>query len=135
MLLCTAGDLALVGLIGHLLANRGQVVLAVGLLDMGEYLGSCAHEMYPAPEEIPGGAHRRGIDVGLREHAPAQEDRDVLGIDSVVVGCAAMDRFPVQGVAENKRNPFARTEVGQPIPGAESIRRRRPDLPGRAPWP
>ena len=87
--------------------------------------------MYPTPEEITGRAHRRGINVGLREHAPTQEYRDVLGINSVVFGFAAMDRFHVKGVAENKRNPFARTEVGQPIPGEESIPRRRPNRPGR----
>jgi hypothetical protein len=39
------GDAVAVGLLGHLLANRGQVVLAVGVLDMGESLRSCAHEV------------------------------------------------------------------------------------------
>jgi hypothetical protein len=37
------GDAVAVGLIGNLLAKRGQVVLAVGLLDMGESLCSLAH--------------------------------------------------------------------------------------------
>jgi hypothetical protein len=38
------GAAGAVGLIGNLLANRGQVVLAVGVLDMGESLDSCAPE-------------------------------------------------------------------------------------------
>ncbi len=114
-------DAGAVGLIGNLLANRGQVVLAVGLLDMGESLGSCAHEVYPAPEEITGRAHLRGVDVGLREHAPTLEHRDVLGIDSVVFGFAAIDGFHGEGMTQDEGNTLPSAQVSEPVPREETF--------------
>jgi hypothetical protein len=32
-----------------------------------------------------------------------------------------MDRFHLERVSKDKRNPFARTELGQPIPGHEAF--------------
>jgi len=44
LLHCRSGeplsDAVAVGLIGNLLANRGQIVLAIGLLDLGQELGN-----------------------------------------------------------------------------------------------
>ena len=92
------GDTVAVRLVGQRLPNRGPVVLAVGVLDMGESRGTLAHAVHPAPEEIAGRPHLGGIDVGLREHAPTQEHHDFLGIDFVVFRFAAMDGFHVEGM-------------------------------------
>jgi hypothetical protein len=69
--------------------------------------------MHAAAEQVPSGPHGSWIDVRLWQHAAAQQDSDFLGIDRVVFGFAAMDRFHVERVAEHKRNPFARPKVGQ----------------------
>jgi hypothetical protein len=49
---------------GDLLANLRPMVLAGGRLDMGQELGSFAHELGPAAQEGTGGTHLRGIAVG-----------------------------------------------------------------------
>jgi hypothetical protein len=110
------GNAVAVGLRGQLFPDRGPVVLTVGLLDLGESLGAFAPEVYPAPEEITGRAPLGGVDRGLREQAPTQEPRDFLGIDSVVFGCAAMEGFHVEGMAEDEGHPLPSTQVSQPGP-------------------
>ncbi len=61
-----------VGLIGKLLANLWQVILAVSMLDVREELSAFARQMQAASEQVTGGPHRGGIDLGLGEH-PATE--------------------------------------------------------------
>jgi hypothetical protein len=56
----------------NLLANLGQVILAVGILDVGHQLRPFAHQMHPAPAQIPRGTHFRRIHIRLWEH-PATE--------------------------------------------------------------
>jgi hypothetical protein len=55
-------------LVGEFLPDLGEVVLAVGMLDVGEKLGAFARQMQAPPEEVPGGTHRGGIDRRLGEH-------------------------------------------------------------------
>jgi len=77
--------------------------------------------MHPPPEQVPCGAHGGRIHLRLWEHPATKQDRNVLCIDRVVFSVATMDRFHLERVPEDKRNPFARTEVGQPIPGEEAF--------------
>jgi len=128
-------DANTVGLLGNLLTKRGQVVLAVGVLDMGQSLGALAHQAYPAPEEITGRTHLSGRDVGLREHAPTQEHRDFLRIDTVVFGCAAVDGLHGEGMPEDDGKTLPSAQVSQPVPREETCDRddyvvtiRRKDL-------
>ena len=58
-----------VGFVGDLLANLREVVLTIGIVDVREQLCALAHEMHPPLQEIPGGSHISGIDIGLGEHA------------------------------------------------------------------
>jgi len=108
------------GLIRHLLADRGQVVRAGGLLDLGEARGSCAPAGYPAPEESTGGAPLRGGDGGLREQAPTPEPRDVLGLDAVVCGGAAMAGWHGAGRPQDDGTTRPSTQVSPPGPRAET---------------
>jgi hypothetical protein len=117
------GAAVAVGLLGHLLANRGQMIRAVGLLDMGQSRGALAQKVDAAPEEITGRTQRRGIEVGLRDHAPTPEHRDCLGIKTVVFGVAAMDGFQVERVPADEGDPFPRAQVSQPIPREETFDR------------
>lgn len=101
---------------GDLLADFGQVILASGMLDVGSQLRPVAHQMPAAPEESSRGPQRGGVHIGLGQHAATQEDGNVLGVDRVVCGLTPMDRLHVQGMAEDKRDAFGRTEGGQPVP-------------------
>ena len=77
--------------------------------------------MHPPPEQVTGRPHLGGIDVGLREHAAAQQHGNLLGIDLVVFGLAAVDGFHIEGMAEDKGNAFLGTEVGEPVPGEDTF--------------
>ena len=47
------GDAVTICLVGQLLSELGEVVLAIGVLDVGEQFGTFLHEMVSSPEEIP----------------------------------------------------------------------------------
>jgi hypothetical protein len=115
------GDAGSVRLVGELLANLRQVILAVGLLDMSQSFGPFAPQMDPAPEEVSGGAPLGGIDRGLGQHPAAPQDSDFVRIDPIVVGLAPMDRRHGERMAQDKGNTLLRTEVGEPIPGEEAF--------------
>jgi hypothetical protein len=44
-----------------------------------------------------------------------------VGVDLVVFGLAAMDRFHIECVPEDKRDPFLSTEVSEPVPGEDAF--------------
>jgi hypothetical protein len=45
----------------------------------------------------------------LRQHAAAKRDRNLVGVDLVGLGLAAVDGFPVEGVSEVRSlNPVGR---------------------------
>ena len=45
--------------------KSGQVVLAVGVLDMPKEFGPFAHEMHPASEQVSGRTHLSRVHIGL----------------------------------------------------------------------
>jgi hypothetical protein len=116
-------DASPVRLISPLLANLGQMVLAVGLLKMREPRGPFARERHAAPEELTGRPPRGGIDLGRREHPATQQHGDLLGVERVVFGLAAVDRFHLQRVPEDNGHLFRGAEVGEPGPGQETFDR------------
>jgi hypothetical protein len=60
--------------VGDLLVEVRQVVLTVRVLTMGSEFRALAQQMGAASSEVAGRAPPRGIDVGLRQHAPAAQD-------------------------------------------------------------
>jgi hypothetical protein len=118
-----------VRLVGQLLPARGPVVLAVGLLDVREELGAVTCQLYAAPAPVAGGTHLGGIDVGRREHPATQQNGDVLGVDRVVFGLAAVDRFQIQRMPEDKGHLCLGAEVGKPGPGQDAVDRDDQILP------
>jgi hypothetical protein len=42
-----------------------------------------------------------GVDVGLRQHAAAKQDGNLVGVGLVGLGLAAVDNFPVERVSED----------------------------------
>ena len=96
---------------------------------MCQELGPFACQMHAAPEQVAGGPHRGGIDIGLREHAATEQGGNLLGIDLVVFGLTAMDGLHGEGMTEDKRDAFVGTEVGEPVPGEHTF--DRDDDPSR----
>ena len=92
------------------------MILTRGILNVREELRAFAHHMRPPPEHVAGRPHGGRIDVGLREHAAAEQHGDFLGVHRVVCGLTPMDRLHIQGVAQDKRQPCLRTQVGEPVP-------------------
>jgi hypothetical protein len=114
-------DAVAVRLIGDLLAHRGPVIRAVGLLAVGESRRPLAHQLPPPPEEISGRPPRGGRHLGGREHLTTAQDGNLVRVERVVCGLAPRERLPRARVAEPKRHPVARTAIGQPLPGEETV--------------
>jgi len=115
------GDPVAVRFVGDLLVHLGEVVLPVGLLHMRQELRAFARQMSAAPEQSTGRPHRGRGDVGLWEHAAAEQDSDFLGVHPVVVGFATMAGFHRQGMAEDNRQAFVGTQVGEPVPRKDAL--------------
>ena len=64
-----------------------------------------------------------GIDVGLRQHAAAQQHGDLVRVDLVVLGLAAVDGLHRERVAEHERDAFGGADVGEPVPGEHALGR------------
>ena len=103
----TLGDPVTVGFVGDLFANGGQVILAIGILHMGEEFAAFAGQVHAAAQYVAGGAHLGGIHIGLREHATAQQHGDFVGVDLVVFRLAAMDSFHIEGMTQDEGIPWS----------------------------
>jgi hypothetical protein len=112
-----------VGCIGNLLTNGRQVILAVGMLHVGQQLGPFVCQMPTASQQIAGRPHLGRIHLGVREHAATEQDGDLVRVDRVVFGLPPMDGLHVQGMAEDERDAFVSTQVGQPVPGEQAFDR------------
>jgi hypothetical protein len=66
------GDAGPVGWVGDVLANLGEVVLALGVVDMGQEFCPLAPQRHATSHEVTGGTHGGGIDVGVWEHPSAE---------------------------------------------------------------
>lgn len=111
---------SILGLSSPLLQHR-EVVLGVGVLDVGEELSTLPGEEQTAPEQVPCGSHLVRIDVGLGEGAAAQQGSDLVGVNAVVFGLSAMDSLHVQGMPEDEGDVLLRAEVGDPVPAEETL--------------
>jgi hypothetical protein len=75
------------------------------------------------PEQITSGAPLSGIDIGLWEHATAQQGSHLWRIDLVILGLTPVNGFHIESMTQNKGNVLFGTQVGEPIPGAEAFNR------------
>jgi hypothetical protein len=114
-------DSSAVGFGGQLCPDLGQVRLPVGILDVRQQLGPFPREIQPTPPQVTGRTHRRRIARGLREHAPAQEHSDLVGIDRVVFGLAPMTGLHGERMPQDKGQLCARAEGSQPVPGKDTL--------------
>ena len=100
----------------ELLRERRQVVLADGVLNVGHGFGAGAHQLHPTAEQVAGRSHGLRIGVGHRQHATAQEQRNLVAVNLVVLGLATVDRLHVERVPEHEGNVLSGAEIGQPVP-------------------
>jgi hypothetical protein len=114
-------DALAMDLVGNLSAELGKVALAVRVLDVGEEFGAFTCEVIPTSEEIAGGAHLPGVDVGLREHAATKKSGDLAGINSIVLGFTSVDGFHIEGMSEDKWDVLLLAEVGEPVPSEHAL--------------
>src|SRR5215218_3480789 len=111
---------SILGLVGALLEDR-QVVLRVGVLDVGQQLATLPGEEQAPAQQVAGGAHLAGIDIGVGEIAAPQQRGDLVGVEPVVLRLAAVDRFHVESMAEDKGDPLFAAQVGDPVPAEQAL--------------
>jgi hypothetical protein len=108
------------GLVGHLLAERGQVVWALGLGPMGQACSAWAPQVGAAPPPRPGGAPRSRRDRGLGAQTASQPGGTLWRSVLVVVGLPAVPGLPRAGLPQDAGQAVGRPEGGAPVPGAET---------------
>ncbi len=107
--------------VAQLLRQRRVVVLAVGVDDVRRQLRALIDEEAAPTQEIACVALGPRIDVGHGKHAAAEEAGDLGGVDAIVLGLAAVDRFHVEGVAEREGDLVVLAEIGEPIPREHAL--------------
>jgi hypothetical protein len=119
----TLGDVEFLAIGGErqLLGERIELILAGRVLHMADQMSALPDEEGSAAEQIARLAHALGIDVGLRQGAAAKERGDLVGVDLVVLGLAAVDRLHEEGVSEDEVDTFRRAKVGDPVPGEHAL--------------
>src|SRR5262249_44493125 len=98
-----------------------EVVLAVGVLHVGDGFSPFVYQKHAAAQQVAGFAHALGINVCLWDHTAAQQHGDLVGVEPVVLGLAAVNGLHVQGVAQHEGNLLGGAEVGQPVPGEHAF--------------
>ena len=98
-----------------------KIVLMGRILHVSQKFRSLPGEIHSAPEKIAGGTHLGRVDVGHREHSTSGKYRDLVGIDSVVLGLTAVNGFHVEGVSEDKVYTFFPAQICKPVPGEGAV--------------
>ena len=95
--------------------------MSPGVLDVGQQLAALPHEVEATPQEIARRAHRRRVDVRLRQQPPAEQGGDLLGVDLVVLRFAAVDGLHGQRVAEHEGDVLGGAEIRDPVPREHTL--------------
>lgn len=108
-------------------ARRGQAAPGREATAAREGRGDCkqccafSHHIGTTSQQVSGGTHGTGIDVGLRKHARARQQRELLGVDRVVFDLAAVEGAHVERVPEDERDVVVGAQVRQPVPGKGAL--------------
>src|SRR5262245_29486876 len=78
-------------------------------------------EMHAASQQVTGSQHLSRIYIRLREHPTTEQGGNLVRVDLVVFGLAAMDGFHRESMTEDKRDACVGTEVGEPVPGEHAF--------------
>ena len=103
------------------MGKGGQVVLGVEDLQVGHQAGALADQPGAAAQQVARLAHAPGVGVGHGEVAAAQERGELVGVEFVVLGLAAVNRLQVKGVPEHERDVVLGTKIGDPVPSEHAF--------------
>jgi hypothetical protein len=103
------------------LPKGGQVVLGVEDLQVRDQLGVFVDQVHPSAEQVTAFAHPLGIRIGDREVAALEEMGDFIGVDAIVLGLAAVDRFHVQSMSEHEGDVMFGTPIAEPVPAEHAL--------------
>jgi antitoxin component HigA of HigAB toxin-antitoxin module len=95
----------------------------MSVLDVSQKVASLPDQGESTTKQIASGTHLGRVDVGLRNHASSKQSSDLESVDSVVLRLASVNCLHVESVTENEIDAFAGTEVGEPVPGEDALRR------------
>jgi hypothetical protein len=105
-------------------SERWQVVLSVGVLDVGQKLSLLADEVHPAAKQVPRRPLLLRIHVRHGQHLSTKQRGDFLAVDLVVLfHLRAVDRFHVQRVAEHEGDVELLAQIGDPVPAEHALDR------------
>ncbi len=88
----------------------GEVVLAPGVLDMGVEFGPFSHEMIASSQQVPCCSHIGRVRIGHWDHASSEQDSNLMGIELIVFGFAAVNGFHVEGMTQDKGDAVVFTD-------------------------
>jgi hypothetical protein len=110
-----------VGFVGDLLADLGSVRLAVGVVHLSQECRAFAHQVRATSEQVAGGAPLRRRDISWWKPAAAEPRRNLVRIELVVFGLAAVHGFHGERMPQHAGDTCCGTEVGEPVPGEETL--------------
>jgi hypothetical protein len=96
-------DARAVGFGGQLLPNLGEVLLAIGMLDVAQQLRPPPGAIHPAPQQVAGRTPLGRLDIRLREHPAPEQHGHLLRIELIALGLTPMNGFHGERVAEARR--------------------------------
>jgi hypothetical protein len=118
-------------LVGPLFQGR-QVVLGVGVLDVGQQFAALPGEKQAPAQQVASGAHLARVDISQRQIATPQQRCDLVGVEPVVLHLAPVDRLHVEGMAEDELDVLLAAQVGDPVPAEQALDSDHQILPVRS---
>jgi hypothetical protein len=115
------GDSVAVGGRGDFFADGWQIVLTVRMVHACQECPALARQGHTSAQQGTGGAHGRGVDIGLRAPTTAQQGGNLVRIDLVIFGLAIVDGFHGEGMPQHEGNAFVSAEISEPIPGKDAL--------------
>jgi hypothetical protein len=114
------GATCTMGCISDCLADFWQVILRMGLWDMRQECRAFAPEVGAASQPSTGRAPLGRIDRGCWQQPAAAQGGNLLRVDVVIFGLAAVQGFHRERRAQHQGHACWSAEVGKPIPGEET---------------
>ena len=80
---------------GQFFIECGQIILGIGIGNVGDQFRTSSRDIHPSPEQIPGGTPLCRIGIRGGEVAAFEQVGDFIRIDFVIFCFAAVDGFHV----------------------------------------
>ena len=87
--------------------------------------------MEPPAQQIARRPHRRRIDIRLGQHSPSQQDRNLVGVELIVLRFAAVNRLHRERVAQHEGDALGCAPIGEPVPREHALGRHDQIVPVR----